>query len=162
MALRALPLSHQLELAAGGGARHPIARRLSRQDPLGWLVCFTSFTMLVLASWSASRPGQSLTTIVILLFLAPWGWIVLRQPGDALRSLIVNWVVLALPLLAVVSALWSDYPAVSLKGGVQYMVTTSIGMAGPMGALAGIVAFTCTRPATDYDPAAGSSAVEQR
>lgn len=128
MAMRALPLSHQLELAAGGGARHQIARGLSKQDPGGWLVCFTSFTMLVLVSWSASRPGQSLTTIVILLFLAPWGWIILRQPGDALRSLIVNWVVLALPLLAMVSALWSDYPAVSLKGGAQYMVTTSIGL----------------------------------
>ncbi len=128
MAPRALPLSHQLELAAEGGARHQIARGLSKQDPSGWLVCFTSFTMLLLVSWSASRPGQSLTTIIILLFLAPWGWIVLRQPGDALLSLIVNWFVLALPLLAVVSALWSDYPTVSLKGGAQFMVTTSIGI----------------------------------
>ncbi len=128
MALRALPLSHQLELAAEGGARRQIARGLSKQDPLGWLVCFTSFTMLLLVSWSASRPGQSLTTMVVLLFLAPWGWIVLRQPGDALLSLIVNWILLALPMLAVVSALWSDYPAVSLKGGAQFLVTTSIGI----------------------------------
>jgi exopolysaccharide production protein ExoQ len=127
MALRALPLAKQVELAQGrlhpSFARHQAARLSSE-----WLICFVSFTMLLLISWSASQPGQVTTTFVVLLFLAPWSWIVIRKPSEAFRSIFQNWILVALPLLSLVSTLWSDYPAVSLKGGAQYLVTTFIGI----------------------------------
>jgi exopolysaccharide production protein ExoQ len=127
MALRALPLAKQVELAEGrlhpSFARHQAARLSSE-----WLICFVSFTMLLLISWSASQPGQVATTFVVLLFLAPWSWIVLRKPSEAFRGIFRNWILVALPLLSMVSTLWSDYPAVSLKGGAQYLVTTFIGI----------------------------------
>lgn len=111
--------------------RRPLGAAIGRdivQDPLGWLCCFVSFTMLLLISWSASRPGAWTTTVVVLLFLLPWGWIALRQPADALRAVLSNWFLLTLPLLSIVSTLWSDYPEVSLKGGAQYLVTIAIGI----------------------------------
>lgn len=124
MALPELPLSHKLQLSTNSQPHSVVVP----QDPLGWLVCFVSFTMLLLISWSASQPGEWTTTIVVLLFLVPWGLIVLRQPDDALRAVVANWVLIALPLFCVASALWSDHPAVSLKGGVQYLATTVIGI----------------------------------
>jgi exopolysaccharide production protein ExoQ len=128
MAPPALPLTHRAELTEHASFEGLSSRRADLQDPLGWLACFASFSMLLLISWSASRPGQSMTTLVVLLFLAPWGWILLRQPADALRGLIANWVLILLPLLAMVSAVWSDYPAISLKAGTQYLVTIFIGI----------------------------------
>lgn len=124
MALGALPLAKQVELAGGRG-HPPFTRRRVGSD---WLVCFFSFTMLLLISWSGNQPGSSTTTIIVLLFLAPWGWIVVRQPGTALQSILHNWLLIALPLLSVASALWSDYPAGSLRAGAQYLATTFIGI----------------------------------
>ena len=126
MALRALPLAKEVELAEG--RLHPSFVRGAARVSSEWLICFLSFTMLLLISWSASRPGGVTTTIVVLLFLAPWGWIVIRKPSEAFRSIFQNWILVALPLLSIVSTLWSDYPAVSLKGGAQYLVTTFIGI----------------------------------
>jgi exopolysaccharide production protein ExoQ len=127
MALRALSFSNQLELS-GGRIHPPLTRDHAAQDRSGWLVCFVSFTMLLLISWSAARPGQWTTTVVVLLFLVPWGWIVLRQPSDAIRSVILNWILIVLPVLSILSALWSDFPAISFKGGAQFLVTTIIGI----------------------------------
>ena len=92
------------------------------------LYAFVSFTMLLLISWSASQPEQATTTSWSCYFLAPWGWIVIRKPSEAFRSIFQNWILVALPLLSMVSTLWSDYPTVSLKGGAQYLVTTVIGI----------------------------------
>ena len=127
MALGALPLAKQVELAGGRG-HPPFTRRQAARIGSDWLVCFVSFTMLLLISWSGAQPGGSTTTIIVLLFLAPWGWIVVRQPSTALQSILHNWLLIALPLLSVTSALWSDSPAGSLKGGAQYLVTTFIGI----------------------------------
>jgi exopolysaccharide production protein ExoQ len=126
MAARLLPLSQQLELE--GTPKVWIGSRETLRDPLGWLACFVSFTMLLLISQSTVRPGEWTTTIVVLLFLAPWGWIVLRQPEEAFRAIIANWPLVLLPLLAMVSALWSDYAVISLRGGLQYLVTIFIGI----------------------------------
>ena len=127
MALGALPLAKQVELAGGRG-HPPFTRRQAARIGSDWLICFVSFTMLLLISWSGTQPGGSTTTIIVLLFLAPWGWIVVRQPSTALQSILHNWLLIALPLLSVTSALWSDDPAGSLKAGAQYLVTTFIGI----------------------------------
>jgi exopolysaccharide production protein ExoQ len=125
----ALSFSSQFELS-GGRINPPLTRGHAARDHSGWLVCFVSLTMLLLISWSAAQPAQWTTTVVVLLFLAPWGWIVLRQPNDAVRSVMQNWILIILPVLSIASALWSDFPAVSFKGGAQFLITTIIGIWG--------------------------------
>jgi exopolysaccharide production protein ExoQ len=84
--------------------------------------------MLVLVSWSTTGAGGWQTTIAVLLFLAPWAWIVLRQPGDIIRSIITNWPIIALPTWALLSVIWSDYPSGSLKSGAELLATVTIGI----------------------------------
>ncbi len=122
-----LPLSSQVEFGEVLGDAAAIQYE-SAPDRLGWFVCFFSFCMLLLISWSASRPGDWTTTIVVLLFLLPWGWIILRGPDEAFRALVVNWPLLLLPLLTVASTLWSDYPSITLRSGTQYLITICIGI----------------------------------
>jgi exopolysaccharide production protein ExoQ len=94
-------------------------------DLLDWLICFISLSML-LFSYSTLFPGG--TQMVLLLFMAPWAIILLRQPSHAFLSIIRNWVLVLLPLLALVSILWSEYPNVTLRIGLEYLATTLIGI----------------------------------
>jgi exopolysaccharide production protein ExoQ len=71
-----------------------------------------------------------------LLFLAPWLVIALRRQNAAIGGVRLNWPLLMLPVLATVSALWSNYPEWSLKAGIQFIVTIVIG----------ILAATCIKP----------------
>jgi exopolysaccharide production protein ExoQ len=105
-------------------------------DPVGWLMCFTSLTMLLLIPWTTILTVERLTAIVSLLFLAPWAWIVARQPNAAAKNILLAWSLLTLPLLALLSTIWSDYPAWTLRGGLQFLATV----------VAGILAGSCIRP----------------
>ncbi len=95
---------------------------------MGWLICYVSLSMLFLLGWSATLTAQWVTTVVVLAFLAPWGWIVLRQPSSVFRGTLQNWGLLTLPLMAMASFIWSDYPSASLRGGAQYMATVIVGI----------------------------------
>jgi exopolysaccharide production protein ExoQ len=131
-----VPIPHFESYAAQQPNRPAIVDLINIQDVVAWLICFCSFTSLLLISWSATLPGQQLTTIMVLLFIAPWVVIVLRQPRRVLHGIATNWLLLSLPVLAICSTLWSDFPAVTLKGGTQYLVTV----------LAGICAGCCVKP----------------
>src|SRR5215469_18386933 len=79
-------------------------------DAGGWLSCFASLTTLLLNQWTIQLGYAGLPMIGILVFLAPWVWIFARRPNFALASVFSNWPVLALPILALMSASWSSYP----------------------------------------------------
>lgn len=129
MPSRALPLVTSSALSpAHPGLGAQIVGRRATHDTIGWLVCFFSLTALLLQGWSATLSQQWVTTVLVLLLLAPWGLIVVRQPAVALRAVLLNWGILLLPLLAVSSTLWSNYPSASLKGGTEYLVTTILGV----------------------------------
>jgi exopolysaccharide production protein ExoQ len=66
--------------------------------------------------------------MVLVLFIAPWAIILSRRPYYAFLSIVRNWFLLLLPLLALVSVMWSDYPAATLKLSLEYLVTTMIGI----------------------------------
>jgi exopolysaccharide production protein ExoQ len=102
-------------------------------DSVGWIASFTSFAALFLNQW-AYMAGLGMASI--LLFLAPWLVIVLRRPNAAIGGVYLNWPLLMLPVLATVSALWSDYPEWSLRAGIQFIVTILIG----------ILTATCIKP----------------
>jgi len=122
-------LSHELEIASRHKSRPLIPSPYAHGDWIGWLASFASFTMLVLVSWAGSL-GQMpwIITLTNVLILAPWGYIVLRQVGTSLRAIMVSYGLLILPLLALSSVIWSDVPAASLKAGVEYALTTLIGI----------------------------------
>lgn len=110
-------------------------RATARGDSLGWTLSFISFTMLLLNQWSI-RIGSGLPVVVILLFLLPWLWIILRQPNFALYNIVSNWLLFALPLLALISTFWSDYPAWSARAATQFIATV----------LVGVIAGSCIKP----------------
>jgi exopolysaccharide production protein ExoQ len=109
------------------------AARAGRADSVGWIASFISFAALFLNQW-AYMSGVGIVST--LLFLAPWLAIVLRQPNAAIGGVYLNWPLLMLPVLATVSALWSDYPEWSLRAGIQFIVTIVIG----------ILAASCIKP----------------
>jgi exopolysaccharide production protein ExoQ len=103
-------------------------------DPVGWVVCFLSFECLLLDQWVAAIPAAG--TIMILLFMVPWLAIIARRPRAVFHGIVENWPLLAFPLLAVASTLWSDYPDWTFRAGLQLCATIVIG----------IIAGTCLRP----------------
>jgi exopolysaccharide production protein ExoQ len=112
-------------------ARPPVGRsprpvlRVSHADLLDWLICFTSLSMLLL-SYSTLFPGGA--QIVLMLFMAPWVIVLLRQPYHAFLSIVRNWLLVLLPLFALFSIFWSDYPSATLRLGLEYLATTLIGI----------------------------------
>jgi exopolysaccharide production protein ExoQ len=130
---RALPTSHRLGSRSALDGTPRITRRAANIDCLDWLICFTSLTMLLLSYSTLFQGGQQ---IVIILFMAPWAIILMRQPYRAFLSIIIHWFLLLLPLLTLISVMWSDYPAATLKLGLEYLSTTMIG----------ILAASCIKP----------------
>jgi exopolysaccharide production protein ExoQ len=123
--MNAPPFPLPLEARPPLGRSGPLVLRVTHADLLDWLICFTSLLM-VLFSYSTLFPGG--TQIVLLLFMAPWLIVLLRQPFNAFLSIIRNWVLVLLPALALLSVLWSDYPDATLRLGIEYLVTTLIGI----------------------------------
>jgi exopolysaccharide production protein ExoQ len=90
-------------------------------DLTDWALCFVSITGMLSGSWV----GSTVSNLVLIL---PWVWIAARNLGATIGSLCSYWPILALPLFAILSAAWSDYPAASLRGGAQFLVTAIIGV----------------------------------
>jgi exopolysaccharide production protein ExoQ len=73
----------------------------------------------------------SFGTVAILFFLLPWAFVAARQPSTAVLGIYRNLPLLALPFLALLSTSWSDYPDLTLRASIQFIVTTIVGiMAG--------------------------------
>jgi exopolysaccharide production protein ExoQ len=104
------------------------SRRGIRVDLLQWLMCFFSIEMLMLQQSGQNLDVTWVATLVTFLFLLPWAAFCVLQPSAAIVSLISNWPLLTLPLFAMVSTVWSQYPDKTLRAGVQFFVTTMIGI----------------------------------
>lgn len=111
-------------------------RTAATGDTAGWMLSFFSLTMLLLNQWSIALGYPGAPMVFILMFLLPWVWIILRQPSFALHQILSNWPLLALPLLALASSVWSDYSAWSARAATQFVATTIVG----------IVAGSCIKP----------------
>ena len=128
-------LSVRIRVAGAPPSSPQPAAFFARTDCSDWALCFFSFTMLLSGSWTAQKIG---TTAVVSLFLLPWVWIAARNPNATIGRLVSNWPVLALPLFALLSTAWSDYPLGTLRGGTQYLLT----------AIIGVLAGSCVKPRT--------------
>jgi exopolysaccharide production protein ExoQ len=102
-------------------------------DLVSWLVCFTSLSMQLLMEWSWRF---NLTFAFVLGFLLPWAVVISRQPNSTVHALLTNWALLMLPILAIMSTIWSNYSDATLRAGIQYLVTIVIG----------VVAGSCIKP----------------
>lgn len=122
----------------GGPARlRAAARQVDMTWPVWWLT-FVSLTCYILAIGFGS--------IFILLFLLCWALYGLAWPTVSLDRLLRVRLPWAFPLLALASALWSQAPVESLRGGLQIMLATAcallLAQAQPMRGVAS--AFMCS------------------
>ncbi|HEX9449041.1 MAG TPA: O-antigen ligase family protein, partial [Dongiaceae bacterium] len=102
----------------------PIATKDADARPAGlviWLMCFTSFLGLQL--------NQSYGTISVVVFLAPWILLMLWRLPQMIRSTFKDYLMLLMPVLAMLSAVWSPDPQATLRLGLQYLATVAIGIA---------------------------------
>jgi exopolysaccharide production protein ExoQ len=109
-------------------------RFLTLRDFVDWLLCSFSFTMLLLIQWSTRFPGA--TFFVTVLFMLPWGVVILRQLNASIKGVVANWPLFVLPCLALASVLWSDYSDWTLRASIQYLATIVIG----------VLAASCIKP----------------
>ncbi len=111
--------------------RSPIAARrehLASAEVIDWLVCFTSLLSLLLIT--------QLGAVGALFFLLPWSLIVAKDPLRAFEAMARNAWLLVLPIFALTSVLWSDYPSATLRSAIQFLLTIIIG----------VLAGSCIRP----------------
>ena len=111
--------------ASRSGAPRPPRRRPSPGWTLSWsptaVLAFLAMVGLVFVTVLGSKGA--------LLFLACGLTLVLTSPGTTLAGLRENWLVVAMTLWCLVSFTWSDYPALSLRYGVQLCLTVMIAIA---------------------------------
>lgn len=65
-------------------------------------------------------------SVAALVFLAAGGLLMISKPERTLRALIGSWYVMIVPGYCVLSVLWSQYPALSLRYGIQLALTAAI------------------------------------
>jgi len=82
--------------------------------------------VLIYMMMATQRPA--LGPIFILCEFALVGMLVLLRPKVFLDIVLRWWPLLLLPLLAIVSALWSELPAASARYGLQYLFTALVGV----------------------------------
>ena len=120
----ATPVPNRLA-ASRSGAPRPPRRRPSPGWTLSWsptvVLAFLAMVGLVFITPLGSKGA--------LLFLACGLTLVLTSPGATLAGLRENWLVVAMTLWCLVSFTWSDYPALSLRYGVQLCLTVMIAIA---------------------------------
>jgi len=63
-----------------------------------------------------------------LIFLVFGAYLMARRPASTIDALTRNWYILILPLYATASALWSPEPGISLRYGVQMLLSFIIGI----------------------------------
>jgi exopolysaccharide production protein ExoQ len=120
---------------AFAGSPKPTFAASERAD---WLACFASLTMLLVVQWAMALSVGGLSTIVVGLFVLPWFFIIATRPRAVVASLAANWLLLALPLFALLSVAWSGYQSTTMKSGAEYLLTTIIA----------IIAASCIKPRT--------------
>jgi exopolysaccharide production protein ExoQ len=89
--------------------------------PVIWALCFVSFLGL--------QSIQFVGTLGVIGFLAPWAFILAPRFPSFVGWLIRDRLMLALPILATMSTLWSTNPSGSLRAGLEYGATVCIGIA---------------------------------
>lgn len=66
--------------------------------------------------------------LAVLCFLISGMLFCILHESKLFDLLIKNWLLLAIPLLAIISSAWSDIPLLTLRGGIQLLLTTVFAM----------------------------------
>lgn len=82
------------------------------------------FLLFFLFATQVAEVGPVLAAICLGLTLM----LIALNARTALQAALRWWPLLLVPILAVVSTLWSDFPAVSFRYGVQYLLTAFVGV----------------------------------
>lgn len=119
-------------------ASGPLARTTGADDLVIWAACVVSITMLLVIQWATSLDIGGVSTLVVALFVAPWIVIAASQPRATVSGLSRGWLLLTLPVFALLSTAWSGYQPSTFKSANEYVLTTIVA----------IVAASCVRPRT--------------
>ncbi|MGO9483122.1 MAG: O-antigen ligase family protein [Rhodomicrobium sp.] len=87
---------------------------------MDWVACFVSLLMLGLLA--------RLGSVAAALFILPWLLLAARSPQLAWVKLSQNALFLILPALAIISVTWSQFPEITLRLSIQFLLTCIIGI----------------------------------
>lgn len=62
-------------------------------------------------------------TYAALIFIAGGGLLIATRPAESIVTIVRYWYLLLLPMFCLLSVLWSQYPSVSLRHGIQFVLT---------------------------------------
>jgi exopolysaccharide production protein ExoQ len=115
-------------VAASGttNTRLPITIRVG--EIIAWIGCFASLVPLLLIQYAEKASSEYAPMLVTLMFMAPWGVLILIQPNRVINDIFQNWPLMLLPTLALLSTAWSDYPSWTLRASLEFAATTVIGI----------------------------------
>lgn len=85
-----------------------------------WLASFISLTAYFLST--------AYGTVAMALCLGIWVIYALAWPGRVIKWLRDGTIVWGLPIFAIVSAIWSNEPLISLKLGMEFLLFTAVGL----------------------------------
>jgi exopolysaccharide production protein ExoQ len=97
----------------GRGFGRPWSLRVNQS----WIACATAVSALTLLNLSQF--------LAVVIFMASSTWVVMAQPGVALRATLRYITPWAYVFVACLSVLWSQYPEVTARGASQFAFTTA-------------------------------------
>ncbi len=95
-------------------------RQQAGRSWVDWIACFVSLLMLGLLA--------RLGSVAAALFILPWLLLAARSPHLAWVKLSQNALFLIFPTLAIISVTWSQFPEVTLRLSIQFLLTCIIGI----------------------------------
>ncbi len=105
------------------------ARPARRQPRRGLVITYRPAVLIALVCLLGTALLPMLASKGALVFLLAGSVLVAMRPGEVLAAMRRNWLVVALVAWCLVSVTWSDYPAVTVRYGVQLLLTMLIAMA---------------------------------
>lgn len=103
--------------------------RLPTRGRRGWTISYSPFTLAAFVAVFGLAFIIPLGSKGALLFLMGGMAMAALRPGETLAALRREWLLVLLALWCVMSFAWSDYPSITLRHGIQLVLTVGIAVA---------------------------------
>ena len=106
-----------------------LTMRLPTRGRRGWTISYSPFTLAAFVAVFGLAFIIPLGSKGALLFLMGGMAMAALRPGETLAALRREWLLVLLALWCVMSFAWSDYPSITLRHGIQLVLTVGIAVA---------------------------------
>lgn len=106
-----------------------LTTRLPTRGRRGWTISYSPFTLAAFVAVFGLAFIIPLGSKGALLFLMGGMAMAALRPGETLAALRREWLLVLLALWCVMSFAWSDYPSITLRHGIQLVLTVGIAVA---------------------------------